>query len=170
MEMPAVKKRRGRIGTALLAIGVVLAVLVILINSDIGKFTLLQMESSAHAGTWEDDPENWRRAFDEKPPTQVKVIHSKYWRSNHFTLEFMYYFEIEATPEWKDAYLKKRGLHLVSPSKAWSFREGHLGDGIPAWFAPDPSSDYEVWDIGEYNGCVWINKHTGHIFFSDAQL
>jgi len=133
-------------------------------------FLAMQAEGIREAGTWEDDPQNWRRAFNEEQPAQVKVIHSKYWRSNHFTLEFIYYFEVVATPEWRDAFLKKRGLMHVSPSVARSFRTNMLSDKTPDWFAPDPVELYEVWDEAGYFGCVWINKTNGHLFFYDVQV
>ena len=46
------------------------------------------------AGTWEDDPGNWGRAFESTKPPDVAVVHSKYWRSAHWTYEFEYFFEI----------------------------------------------------------------------------
>ena len=147
-----------------------LLVVVVLLQPDTRAFFAMQADSIRRAGTWEDDPKNWYRAFKEEQPTQVKVIHSKYWRSNHFTEEFIYYFDVEATPEWRDAFLKKRGLTQVSPSAARSFRTNTHSDDTPGWFAPDPVELYDVWDKNGYFGSVWINKTNGHIYFYDAQL
>jgi hypothetical protein len=150
----------------------VMALLVItfILRSSVVPFFALQADSIRHAGTWEDDLKNWQRAFNEEQPSGVKVAHSKYWRSDHFTLEFIYYFEVEATPEWRDNFLKKRNLKLVSPSMARSFRANIHSDDTPNWFAPDPVDGYEVWDMVGYSGSVWINKTNGHIFFYDMQL
>ena len=133
-------------------------------------FFAAQADGILHAGTWEDDPRNWYRAFREQQPAGVKVVHSKYWRSNHFTEEFIYYFEVEATPEWRDAFLKKRGLSQVSSSTSRSFRTNMHSDDTPGWFAPDPVELYEVWDKAGYFGSVWINKTNEHIYFYDVQL
>jgi len=122
------------------------------------------------AGTWDDDPLNWRRAFHEDQPACVEVIHSRYWRSNHWTDEYIYHFEVQATPEWRGAYLKKRGLVPVPPEEARDFRTYHDRDSTPHWFAPDPVTNYEVWDLPGYHGEVYINKATGHMFFSEAFL
>ena len=43
------------------------------------------------AGTWTDDPGNWRRIFRGPKPAGVAMIHSWYWRSPHFTMEFEYF-------------------------------------------------------------------------------
>jgi hypothetical protein len=149
---------------------VALLVVVVLLRPDTRAFLAMQAESIRHAGTWEDDPQNWHRAFNEQQPAQVKVIHSKYCRSDHFTVEFIYYFEIEATQEWKDAFLKKRGLAQVTPSVARSFRTNMHSEGDPSWFAPDPVGLYDVWDRDGGFGSVWIARTNGHVFFYDMQL
>lgn len=133
-------------------------------------FFAMQADSIREAGTWEDDPKNWYRAFHEEPPGEVKVVHSKYWRSDHFTVEFMYYFEMEAAPEWRDKYLAKHNLQRVSPETARSFRMNHSSKETPAWFAPDPVDRYDVWDNPGCFGHVWIDKTNGHIFIYEWRL
>lgn len=149
---------------------VALLVVTVILRPGSLAFFAMQADSMLHAGTWEDDPQNWYRAFHENLPAEVKVVHSKYWRSNHFTYEFDYYFEVEATPEWRDAFLKKRGLTQVSPSTAISFRTNTHSDDTPGWFAPDPVKLYDVWDKAGYFGSVWINKTNQHIYFYDIQV
>jgi hypothetical protein len=127
--------------------------------------------SSSVAGTWNDDPKNWYRAFEEEQPADVNIIHSQYWRSDHWTYEYMYFFEVQATPEWRDKFLKERNALPVPPDKARSFRTQVFGDSTPDWFAPDPVDIYEVWDERPgYFGTIWINKDNGHIYFWDSQL
>ena len=123
---------------------------------------------SITAGTWEDDAHNWYRAFQKEQPTEITVIHSKYWQSNHWTDEYVYYFEIKATPEWRDEFLKERNAHPVDAEKARSYRDQNRIKLTPDWFAPDPVSDYEVWDERPgYFGTIWINKSNGNIHFWD---
>jgi len=147
-----------------------LLVISFILRPGVIPFIAMQADGIQHAGTWEDDPKNWYRAFNEEQPAQVKVVHSKYWRSNHFTYEFIYYFEVEATPEWKDKFVAEHSLKQVSPATARSFRTNNSADDTPNWFAPDPVGRYDVWDKAGYFGSVWIDKTNGHIFFYDAQL
>src|SRR4051812_42160903 len=147
-----------------------LFVIACIVMPDIGKFFLLQADSIQHAGTWEDDPKNWYRAFNEEQPREVKVVHSKYWRSNHFTSEYIYYFEVQATPEWRDAFLKKHELELVTPAAARSSRSKTHSDATPNWFEPDPVDNYDVWDKAGEFGPVLINKTNGHIYFYEMEL
>ena len=147
-----------------------LLVIAFILQPGVIPFFAMQVDSIRHAGTWQDDPKNWYRAFNEEQPAEVKVVHSRYWRSDHFTVEFTYYFEVQATPEWKDAFLRKHSLALVSPSTARSFRTDIDSDDTPNWFAPDPVDSYDVWDIAGSYGSVWINKTNEHIYFYDWQL
>lgn len=157
----------------ILIIGVFVAALwivIVAVSPATRGFLAAQAVGIREAGTWEDDVLNWNRAFGEQPPADIKVIHSKYWRSDHFTVEFTYYFEVEPTPEWKDSFLKKHGLDYVSPAVARSFRADTHIDDTPDWFAPEPVDLYDVWDRPGCFGSVWINKTNGHLFFYNFQL
>lgn len=158
-------KRIKNVYVSLLSLVVLLAIVFILL-----PFFAMQADSIRNAGTWDDDPKNWYRAFHEEQPNDIKVVHSKYWRSDHFTFEFIYYFEVEATPEWRNKYFAKLNLRQVSRETARSFRTNNSDDETPGWFAPDPVGRYEVWDKPGYFGSLWIDKTTGHIFFYDAEL
>jgi hypothetical protein len=147
-----------------------LLVIAFIVRSGFLPFIATQANSIQNAGTWEDDSKNWYRAFNEEQPAQIKVVHSKYWKSNHFTHEFIYYFEVAVTPEWKDKFLAEHGLKQVSPGMARSFRSNISSDDTPNWFAPDPVDRYDVWDKAGYFGSVWIDKANGHIFFYDMML
>jgi hypothetical protein len=122
------------------------------------------------AGTWNDSPKNWNRAFGQCTPAGVSVIHSYYWQSNHFTDEHIYFFEVKAPIEWRDAYLQGRKVERVDSFQAMSFRDQNGYEHTPKWFMPDSVDNYDVWDEPGNNGSIWINKTNGHIFFYGIQL
>ena len=165
----AISKRSPQFYFAVFSVVALLAVAFFL-RPNVIPFFAMQTDSVRHAGTWDDDPKNWLRAFNEEQPAEVKVVHSKYWRSNHFTVEYIYYFEVEATAAWKDSFFAKLNLKQVSPETARSFRTNNHDDGAPNWFAPNLVGRYEVWDKAGYTGSVWIDKTNGHIFFYEWQL
>lgn len=135
-------------------------------NSPLG----IIMRGNPNTGTWEDDPQNWNRAFRQDPPADVSIVHSYYWESDHFTHEYIYFFEVKASQEWQDVFLKEQKVEPVAPTNAWSFRHSHNYDDTPEWFAPDPVENYDVWDKPKYHGSIWINKTNGHIHFYGVQL
>ena len=45
-----------------------------------------------NSGTWEDDPETWNKVFGEEVPSEVEIIHSRFWKSAHWSYEFEVFF------------------------------------------------------------------------------
>jgi len=162
------KKGTKKFWSIVTLVGVLVAAIgfIALIQSPLG----IIIRGNPNAGEWEDAPENWYRAFGQAPPTGVSVVHSYYRETDHFTHEYIYYFEVDASPEWQQAFLNKRNLGLVPESNAWGARTGNGGEGIPNWFAPDPVEQYDVWDLPKYHGSVWIDKSNGHMYFYGASM
>lgn len=113
------------------------------------------------AGTWEDDPDNFRRAWGISPPEEIRVIHSWYRRSPHFTLEEMYYFEIDGPMAFAEAFAQANDMAAAEPSvlEDYSFCSER-----PAWFAPGPPSRYSVW-ISERPTALALHEKTSNRSF-----
>jgi hypothetical protein len=124
------------------------------------------------SGTWEDDPRNWKRAFQSVKPADVVVVHSKYWRSPHWSIEFEYFFEIAPNAALKAQLFTANRLRQVGGEEAKRIRARIFGDR-PGWFAPKDVSAYEVWSFDgepERNFKVLIDKSSGHMFINDYQV
>ena len=122
----------------------------------------------AAAGTWDDDPANWGRVFGGDKPDSVVVVHSHYWRSPHFTMEFEYFFEIAKDDEFQARFFRMNELVRLEGAKA---EPRHFGEK-PAWFLPKPLGSYEVWTFAErpQNFRLFIDRETGEIFLTDYQV
>jgi hypothetical protein len=124
------------------------------------------------SGTWDDDPKNWGRTFQSTKPPQVTVVHSKYWRSPHWSYEFQYFFEIAPNAELKEQLFTANRLRQLTGAEAVEARGRVFGDA-PSWFAPKSVESYETWvfaDGPERNFKVLIDKVSGHIFMNDYQV
>lgn len=124
------------------------------------------------AGTWEDDPDNWSRAFHSTKPPEVTVTHSRYWRSAHWTYEFAYYFEIAPNTTLKEQLFSENKLRQVTGDEAARVKKNVFG-AAPAWFAPKEVTEYEVWvHDGEPHSRfkVLIDKKSGVVFLNDYQV
>jgi hypothetical protein len=124
------------------------------------------------AGTWEDDPGNWKRAFHSTKPEDVTVVHSKYWRSPHWTYEFQYFFEIAPNPKLKEQLFSKNKLRLITGNQAAKAKGNFFGDA-PSWFAPRSVTDYDIWVFDQEplsNFKVLIDRDTGNMFVTDYQV
>jgi len=124
------------------------------------------------AGTWEDDPKNWERAFGSTKPEEIVVVHSKYWRSPHWTYECAYSFEIDPSPEVQEQIFTQNKLRKLSTEEAMEAKT-RLGPKAPAWFAPKDVSRYEAWvydDLPHSEFKMFVDTENGHIFWNDFQL
>jgi len=163
-------KRRTKLFLAIAVGGVVVAVAgyIVCINTPLSMMAMLHEQSKLDAGTWEDDPKNWHRAFGEDPPEDVSVVHSYYWGSDHFTHEFIFFFEVKASATWREAFIESRNAQPVVTSSARRF--GVHYDGTPEWFVPGQVEQYHVWDRPKYHGSLWMNKTNEHFYFYGVQL
>ena len=120
------------------------------------------------SGKWVNDPNNWKRAFGNPPPTNFEVIHSIYWRTPHFTREDGWTFQVKSPPsfykEWLGAYKVKH------PDSAELQRLEFLKKDKPAWFLPKPLAEYEIWviDQPDSNFGLFIDQTSGEWFVTDA--
>ena len=122
------------------------------------------------SGKWEDDPDNWGRAFHSGKPQDVVVVHSEYWRSPHWSYEAGYLFELEP-----NAVLRRQ---LFSENRLRKLEGSELAIDprpcfkCPEWFAPKSLDSYEIWTYegDPRNFRILIDKSTGHIYLGDYQI
>ena len=120
------------------------------------------------SGKWDDDPKNWDRAFRSTKPPEVTVVHSRYWRSPHWTYEFEYFFEIAPNDALKKQLFTANLRQLTGKDAV----EARPGDA-PPWFVPKSLASYEVWvsaDDPTSHFKVFIDKTSGHMFLTDYQV
>jgi hypothetical protein len=133
---------------------------------------LLTLSGCHRSGTWTDDPKNWKRAFRSHKPKDVVVVHSKYWRSPHFTLEFRYFFHIKANQALRKQLFECNELVCIEDSNAVSVTLDQFFDK-PDWFVPKSPEEYEVWEYKEEtigNFKVFIDMENQDLFLADELL
>ena len=97
------------------------------------------------------------------------MVHSKYWRSPHWSYEFSYFFEIAPNPKLRNQLLTENKLRLVIGGEAATAKQNLFGE-TPAWFAPKTVTEYDVWIFAEAsyrNFVVLIDRESGRMFLSD---
>jgi hypothetical protein len=94
-----------------------------------------------YAGKWDDSPKNWKRAFNQKAPKEVAILHSRFWRSPHFTYEAEFFFEFRAPDELIKSWIKQGRLAPRTPTRETvpSYFDK------PPWFTPGRLTEYEIW-------------------------
>ena len=123
------------------------------------------------SGTWEDDPKNWQRAFHTQKPDNVVVLHSKYYRSPHFTYEFQYFFEIEQNDLLEEQLFTQNELVKIEDEEhAKEEATSGVLVNAPEWFVPKKLRQYDMWrfkDEPQRNFRVFIDRQTGNLFLTD---
>jgi hypothetical protein len=123
------------------------------------------------SGQWHNDPENFERAWGQPPPQELRVLHSWYWRSAHFTREEAYYFHFAPERDGMQRFIAENKLELVRPEVDVKWSSFACFDK-PAWFAPKPRSAYNIWVTpSEFaRALVAEDKTTREFFLSACQL
>lgn len=129
----------------------------------------LALAGCGPAGTWVDDAGNWRRAFASDRPGDVEVVHSKYWRSPHFTREFQYFFHLRRNDAFRRRLFAENRLVRREGEAASKAASDFFGEK-PGWFLPGEGREYEVWVLeGEPDRHfrLFIDGATGDLFLTD---
>lgn len=125
-----------------------------------------------NSGTWEDDPKNWERAFHQRPPREIEIVHSYYWRSPHWSYEFRYFFSLRGTKEARELLFANDQMEKLGASDQ-NLKADVDFSNKPSWFVPKALEEYEVWtfkDEPRGNFRLFIDKMSGEIFITDYRL
>ena len=120
-------------------------------------------------GTWEDDPGNWRRAFESEKAAPVVVVHSRYWRSPHWSTEYEYFFQVRDDRNVRNEIVERYDLER-SPETGADL-DGRAA-GAPGWFCPAQPGRYDGWRPREQSAAfrMYVDRETGDLFFTNRQL
>jgi hypothetical protein len=119
------------------------------------------------SGTWEEDPNNWKRAWGYSKPSDIEMIHSWYWRSPHFTREESYFFQFRWHEKLFQTFMEMKNLRRVHGKESWP----QYCFDKPQWFTPGLPQAYEMWTCEPPANC-WLfrNRETKEMFIYACQL
>ena len=126
-----------------------------------------------NAGKWQDDPKNWERAFGQKPPQEIEVVHSYYWRSAHWSYEYQYFFALHGTQKARNILLENDRFKKIDQAVGKDVQDDHYTENAPSWFLPNKIDEYDIWilnDSSHPDFRMYIHKITGDVFMTDVQL
>jgi hypothetical protein len=130
---------------------------------------LLPIVSGCHrSGTWQDDKNNWKRAFEQEQPKDITVIHSWYCRTPHFTHESQYFFELAANEALRKSVSSEVSELAPDDANAQQALRFALYNK-PSWFAPKAPTAYQVFQGKPPHRTyfAFVERDTGAIFITD---
>lgn len=125
------------------------------------------------SGTWKDDPKTWERVFGEEPPKDLKIVHSRYWRSPHFTYEFEYFFALAPSDAFRKRALEPGKLLDFTPTSKEEREQVQLFfNEKPSRFIPKPIEGYDVFQgkPPQEHFRLFIDRATGELFITDFSI
>lgn len=129
------------------------------------------MSGCLGAGTWEDDPRNWERAFGQRQPEGIKVVHSRYTQTPHFTHESQCFFEIAPNEELRKEMTDPETVLEIPPEERDKhFRLRMVFSDHPSWFAPKDPGAYNIY-VGKTprnNYFLFVDKASGAMFITES--
>ena len=115
-----------------------------------------------------DDSANFKRIFGFSKPPDVRVVHSYYWRSSHWTEEYRYFIALEASSRFFAGLTSSELMTAAAPAMALLNR---CGAERPGWFLPKPLGAYEAWIPKVTSGYrVFRDKMGGRLFVCDQRM
>lgn len=131
-------------------------------------FLLVAVLAGCSGGIWVDDAGNFKRVFGFNQPGDVKVLHSYYWKSLHWTVEYSYFIALEASQKFAARLTSGEQMTAVAPEEKLL---DSCGGKRPQWFLPKPLASYEAWFPKAGSGYrVFRDKTDGTLFLCDQRL
>ena len=119
-------------------------------------------------GTWVDDQRNFERIFGFSQPPDVRVDHSYYWKSGHWSTEYRYFIALQSSAKFTSGLTSPDLMTAAVPDAAAA---DACGGQRPAWFLPKPATSYEMWVSKRGTGYrVFRDKESGALYVCDQRL
>lgn len=101
----------------------------------------------------------------------VEIINGQFWKSGHWTYEYVVFLELKPSIKWKDEFFKLYRAKENQVGKYNSQNSTHLTNGPnwfenPEWF--NPNSEFDVYK--GYGGNFYWNNKENTLLFYEMQL
>ncbi len=115
----------------------------------------------------EKNSNNANEAFElwsGNAPKNIEVRNGKYWRSSHFTYEYIVYLDFQASDNWIEEFKKQNDLE-IQKSKSID-----LPSDAPIWFTPKPG--FACYSPKGFNqgSLYFFNNKTNEVLLYEIQL
>jgi hypothetical protein len=123
---------------------------------------------SGCGGTWVDDEGNFNRIFGFDKPKDVVVLHSYYWKSPHWSVEYNYFIGLQVPPKFAAGLVSPELMTAVASDQTLL---DSCGTKRPQWFLPKSLTNYEAWVPKAAKGYrIFHDKADGFFFLCDERL
>ena len=94
--------------------------------------TIYTLTSCTEANT-SDAKDTYKYWVGTNPPADLKLLNGQYWKSAHWSKEYIMYLKFKPTNKWWDGFLKQNSIS--KDNGTWT-----VPSDIPIWFKPSDNS------------------------------
>ena len=111
-----------------------------------------------------DPKETYKYWAGTNPSADIEIFNGQYWRSAHWTLEYIMYLKFKPTEIWWNEFLKQN--NIVEDKYEWIFPTD-----APDWFSPSDSFvRYRVERSFDQGSRYFKDRETGICYIYEIQL
>jgi len=96
-------------------------------------------------------------------PKEFEIMNGQFWKSTHFTYEYITFLHFKAPKTWVDEFIKLNDLKIATGKQPFP-------DDAPDWFAPYVGQKVYVQKGFTQGSMYFVNEKTGEVFFYEIQL
>jgi hypothetical protein len=108
----------------------------------------------------EESFELWAR---HSVPGNFTIIDGQFWKSPHWTYEYITYLHFRAPKKWIDEFIKSNDLEIAVGNH-------EIPDEAPDWFVPEVGQKVYVEKGFTQGSMYFVNEKTGEVLFYEIQL
>lgn len=110
-----------------------------------------------------DANESFELWTNHSVPKDIEVINGQFWKSPHFTYEYITFLHFKAPKKWVKEFIKINDLKISTESQT-------LPEDVPKWFAPYVGQKVYIPAEFSQGSMYFVNERTGEVFFYEIQL
>lgn len=108
----------------------------------------------------EESYELW--AFEDVPE-DMEVINGQYWKSSHWTYEYITFLNIKASKNWIDNFVQQNNLKIAKGNYS-------MPPEAPSWFVPKVGQKVYIEKGFSQGSMFFVNEKTAEVLIYDIQL
>lgn len=124
-------------------------------------FSLMIISCGEESYDPEESFELWAQRDDV--PKEIEVINGQFWKSTHWTYEYITFLHFKAPKKWIEEFIRINELKIAVGNHT-------LPDDAPKWFIPEVGQKVYIPKEFSQGSMYFVNEETGEVLFYEIQL
>jgi hypothetical protein len=127
-------------------------------------FLFILMMTFLSCGKKSSEPnESFELWSNHEAPTDFKIYNGQYWKSSHWSYEYITFLHFKAPTNWIKDFIKLNDLQIATGEYSMPY-------DAPEWFAPKVGQKVYIENGITQGSMYFVNEKTGEVFLYEIQL